>query len=146
MVLLQLWKKTNLYNQSTLTGIKPGGYQTVSFKPLCGLFSQMKYLPIRYAPITIELELVNSALDPIVVPSDAAGYSFPIASTSVLWQIEHVQLKADLCTLDNGLENSYSEHLLAGKTLPINYSSYIVQSQAINGTNISVNVSRAISR
>ncbi len=138
--------KINLYSQFTLVGIKPGGYQTVSFKPLSGLFSQPKFLPIRYAPITIEFELVNNALDPIVEPNNTSGYGFPVASTSVLWQIENVQLKADLCTLDNGLENSYSEHLLSGKTLPINYTTHIVQAQAISGTNISVNVSRAISR
>ena len=29
---------------------------TVGFKPLCGLFSQFKYIPLKYAPITLELE------------------------------------------------------------------------------------------
>ena len=33
---------------------------TVGFKPLCGLFSQFKYVPLKYAPTTLELELVNS--------------------------------------------------------------------------------------
>ena len=40
--------------------IKPGQGLTVLFKPLSGLLNQGKMLPIRYAPITIELELVDS--------------------------------------------------------------------------------------
>ena len=35
---------------------------TVGFKPLCGLFSQFKYLPLKYmGNLTIELELVTNA-------------------------------------------------------------------------------------
>ena len=42
---------------------------TVSFKPLAGLFSQFKYLPLKYlGNLTIELELVNSAVDCIIDP------------------------------------------------------------------------------
>ena len=34
---------------------------TVGFKPLCGLFSQFKYLLLKYmGNLTIELELVNN--------------------------------------------------------------------------------------
>ena len=36
-----------------IPGIKPGMYQTVMFKPLCGLFNQSKYLPLRYMPIEL---------------------------------------------------------------------------------------------
>ena len=36
------------------------GLITVGFTPLVGLFHQNKYLPIRYCPIQIELELVNN--------------------------------------------------------------------------------------
>ena len=37
---------------------------TVCFKPLAGIFSQFKYLPLKYmGNLTIELELVNSAVD-----------------------------------------------------------------------------------
>ncbi len=132
------------YTEFTLPGINPGGRQTVSFKPLSGLFSQPKYLPIRYAPITIELELVNDKNEPIITPG--GNTTFTAAKCSDDWQIENVQLKCDLVTLDNGLENSYSEHLLSGKTLPINYNTYIAQSQVISGNNASVNVSRALSR
>ena len=43
-----------------IPGIKPGMYQTVMFKPLCGLFNQSKYLPLRYMPIELELELADN--------------------------------------------------------------------------------------
>jgi hypothetical protein len=43
-----------------IPGIKAGSYQTVMFKPLCGLFNQSKYIPLRYMPIEIELELADN--------------------------------------------------------------------------------------
>ncbi len=46
-------------------GICGGQGVQVLFKPSSGLLNQNKMLPIRYAPITIELELVDSMTDPI---------------------------------------------------------------------------------
>ena len=67
--------------------------------------------------------------------------------TSVEWSISQVEVKCDVCTLDNALENSYESHLLGQGTLPINYNTYINQSQNVSGqTDIAINVSRAISR
>jgi hypothetical protein len=121
-----------------------GGSRRVSFKPLSGLLSQAKWLPIRYCPIQIELELVNGALDAIVDPA-AAG--FDAADTSVDWQIEDCQLKCDLATLDNAVDNQIADHLLSGKPLPINYQTYISQSTTVgDGSKFSVNVSRAVTR
>ena len=111
-----------------------GGTATrrIGMKLCSGLLNQSKMLPIRYCPIEIELELVNSA-------ADAVG-----GATS--WSISDVQCKCDLVTLDNGLENSYSEHVLSGKALPINYSTYVSQSQVVPDMNINVNISRAVTR
>ena len=39
----------------------------VIFKPMFGLFNQEKLLPLRYMPIQIELELVNSGADAVCV-------------------------------------------------------------------------------
>ncbi len=61
--------------------------QTILFQPLCGLLQQTKYLPLRYAPFEIELELAD-VLDPIV--SDFAAEdsviagAFKASNTSVL--------------------------------------------------------------
>ncbi len=46
--------------------IRPNQFLIVLFEPLSGLLNQNKMLPIRYAPITIELELVDSITDPII--------------------------------------------------------------------------------
>ena len=71
---------------------------------------------------------------------------FEATDISQSWQIENVEVKCDVCTLDNALDNSYVEHLLSGKTLPINYNTYISQVQALAGTNININVARAVTR
>ena len=60
-------------------------------------------------------------------------------------------VKCDVCTLDNGLDNSYAEHLLSGKSLPINYNTYVSQIQTIlSGTNgqqkVLLNITRALTR
>ena len=49
-------------------------------------------------------------------------------------------------TLDSALQNSYAEHVLSGKCLPINYNTYISMQQTVAGENISVNVARAVSK
>ena len=110
---------------------------------------QDKYLPIRYCPLTIELELVNDSTTPII--SYLTGSEFTSTNTSVLWQIQNVQCKVDLCTLDNSLDNSYAEHLLSGKALPINYNTFVSQIQStLSGANgqkdIRHNITRALSR
>ena len=117
--------------------IDNGKTRTVGFTPMLGLFSQGKYLPIRYAPIQIELELVSSGTDALIATGGAAGDKF---------QITDVQLKADLVTLDNSLDNEYSQHLLSGKTLPIHFSTFTCASQVITSLNTTVNVSRALTR
>ena len=48
--------------------------------------------------------------------------------------------------MSNALENSYAQHLLSGKALPINYNTYISQSQITTDMNFTVNVSRALTR
>jgi len=140
----------------TLLGIPPGESQTVLFKPCSGIFNQEKMLPIRYMPITIELELVNDSDEPIVSDTTTGQDSFDVSqtasgNTSMLWQIQNVQVKCDVVTLDNQLDNSYAEHLLSGKALPINYQTYVSQKQSIlsgnNGSQkVRLNVTRALTR
>ena len=127
----------------SLPGIAGQSHQTVSFKLCSGLFSQPKMIPLKYCPLTIELELVTNNLDPIVDPATAG---FLPADTSTDWEISDVSVKTDIVTLDNTLQNNYDSHLLSGKSLPINYNTYIVQSQVVAGKDVSVNMSRAISR
>ena len=64
---------------ASLPGIPGGSSRRVSFKLMSGLFNQSKWLPIRYCPITLELELVNSAVDAVVNPADGDGSVFTAA-------------------------------------------------------------------
>jgi len=122
----------------------------VNFKPLCGILMQSKFLPLKFVPITFEFELCDIN-DAIIAPQTydvATGYNgiYTAANTTNLWQIQNCCIKCDICTLDNALNNSYIEHLLAGKALPIEYSTYISQQSSVVGKNFAVQVVRAVSR
>ena len=116
--------------------------------------------------LTIELELVNNAVDCIIDPNNydesdtgldedirtrftvaVAGDVGKATNTSIDWEISNARVVCDVCTLDNNLNNEYVKHLLEGKGLPITYTTYITQSQSIKGlTDISVNVIRSVSK
>jgi len=144
------WYKNDPVIQTTWEGVRDSC--TVLFKPLSGLLNQNKLIPLRFSPLTIELELVDSFAEPIIsnfttgtVNNSAKG--FTASNSSQLWQIEQVQCKVDMCTLDNALHNSYVEHLLQGNSLPISYNTFVSQMQTIAGQNdVLVNVSRALTR
>ena len=136
--------------------VQGGDKKTVSFRPLSGLLNCGKLIPLQYAPITLEFELVSSSNDPIVCIDDAgvainvsgAGSTVlrGVKNTSLDWQIENPVVKCDICVLDNALNNEYAQLLLSGKALPINYSSYVTQLQTISGQSPSINITRALSR
>ena len=71
---------------------------------------------------------------------------FTQANSSNELMISQVQIKCDLVTLDSGLENEYASHLLSGKSLPINYDTYISQMQTISDYNYSCNITRSLTR
>jgi len=141
----------NVWTIDTMPGVLYGSSMTVAFKPFLGLVMQPKLLPVKYAPIILELELVNSSLDPIITPGlkngpGDASATFTTTNTSTNWQIENACIKADCCTLDNQLNNEYTAHLLAGKALPIKYSTFINQQSSVSGKSFSIQVARAVSR
>ena len=83
---------------------------------MLGLFNQEKLFPLRYCPIQIELELVNS---------QAGAVSLEVAegfSTGANWGISDIQCKCGLLELDSLLSNEYAGHLLSGKSLPISFN------------------------
>lgn len=146
-------QSSGIIDITTVTGIKTTQGQTVLFKPLFGLLNQNKMIPLRYCPLTIELELVNDFLSPIVsFQTGTVANQFSATNTSLVWNITNVQAKADICTLDNSLDNSYSEHLLQGKSLPINFNTYVSQTQSLLSSatqgqkSVRLNVTRALSR
>jgi hypothetical protein len=125
-------------------GIPGGKSKVVCFKPLCGLFSQPKNLPLRYCNIVVELELVNTITDNIISDN---GDTVSTAVISTAWRIENCQLKADILTLDNGLENSYASHLMSGNQIPVPMTTYISQSQTLaKQSEESIHVTRSMTR
>ena len=127
---------------ATMSGITTK--QSVMFKPLSGILQQTKYLPLRYTPLEIELELADIN-DPVITPS-AWGGGFTVANTTNMWKLENCMVKVDLCTLDNALDNSYVSHLLSGKTMNIVYNTYISSLQTIVTFDTQINVSRSLSK
>ena len=81
----------------TLKGIGAGDSMTVLFKPLSGILNQNKMLPIRYAPITLELELVSDYTTPVISNFSGTGAKdFKADNTTTNWSINNVQVKCDL--------------------------------------------------
>ena len=110
----------------------------VMFKPLFGLFKQEKLIPLRYCPLQIELELVSTMSDAFV-HNDGTH----VAN----WDVTDIQCKLDLLTLDNSLDNEYASHLLSGKSLPINFSTWNHTNQSTGGDkNFSAHISRSLTR
>jgi hypothetical protein len=109
---------------------------------------QTKLIPLRFCPLEIELELAN-ADDGLV--TTAAGLTGTVktkfeGSISKEYHLEMCQLKADVCTLDNALDNSYTQHLMNGRMLPIVYNTFISNIQTIVAPDTQINVSRSLSR
>ena len=165
-----LVNKINEFLTYEVNSVSAPGFKnqmTVGFKPLCGLFSQFKYLPLKYmGNLTIERELVNNDLDCIINPDDyletdgaldqdirerfTKDVALPAGAqtnTSKVFELNNAFVSTDLCSLDNNLNNEYVKHLLEGKGLPITYTTYITQMQSVAGsTDISVPVIRSVSK
>jgi len=93
--------------------------------------------------LVIEFELLTNQTDCIVSFVDGTG----AATSSTTWQITNINAVCDVVTLDSALQNSYAEHVLSGKALPVNFNSYITMLQSTGGSqNINVNIARAVSR
>ena len=103
---------------------------------------------MKHAPITIEVEIVNTANEVLMESGDSSAGSTAISTTntSFSWQLEDCQIKCDTVLLDSGLNENYPKHLLEGKALPLEFETYICQENNILSKNISVQVSRAVSK
>jgi hypothetical protein len=68
-------------------------------------------------------------------------------TSSTNWKISDVKVVCDILTLDSGLDSQYSQYLLEGRALPINFNSYITMLQSTaNSPNVNINIARAVSR
>jgi hypothetical protein len=141
----RLWDEHSPPTNATYLGIRGNDRQTVFFKPLLGLLNQTKFLPLQYIQsLSLELELVDNAADSVVANT---GGVFTAANNSLLWHLENVQVKCDMISLDNGVQESYHNVLMSSKDIPIHYNTFTSQFQTILAQDEAfVNVSRAATR
>ena len=97
-----------------------------------------------WCPIALEFEIVSGATDSVITPT--AGGTITPSNTSTSSQLQDVRVVADAVTLDTGLQHSYAEHVLSGKSHPISYSTHIAIVQRCAFPAMNVSVARAASR
>ena len=72
-----------------------------------------KYLPLSYAPLYFELELVTSATDPVVKKGsqkyDTAQAVYATANVSEKWHLEQFKNRCDLLRLPPDLQNEFDK-------------------------------------
>ena len=78
--------------------------------------------------LCLEIELDSNLTAAIIQPGAA---TFIDANTSTDWFIDDVRMLADTVVLDSSLQNSYTAHLLEGKSLPISYTTFVSQSHIL---------------
>ena len=148
---------SSLSSWADSSSISAGGRKTVMFTPYLGIFLQDRYLPLRYCNIQIELELAINANDPIqsvgagVIATGSdwgqAVLGITDGNASSAWHLENVRLMADTITLDSELENQFASHLLSGKNMPIQFSSWTTNVQSTGGnTDPTINITRSLTR
>ena len=69
-----IWDSADVYGNHgalSLTDIASHSSSHASFKPLLGLFSHTKLIPLMWCPLSLEFEIVPGATDAIVTPFGA---------------------------------------------------------------------------
>eukprot|EP00438_Fugacium_kawagutii_P017838 Skav201727 [mRNA] locus=scaffold311:665528:668862:+ [translate_table: standard] len=144
------------YTRHSLTGI-PGanGKARFSHKPCCGLLDTNYYIPLRYAPLELQFQIVSDGTEPVVVPqggtgdkTDAKGYYFTSGDVSTSWELNNVFIRAEVITLDNTVNNNIVSHLLQGQSLKLVFPMYHTITQSFNagGGEINMNIVKSSSK
>ncbi len=106
--IVESWGGTNdtctLSSPAKPDRIPPDSSRIVCVHLMSGLFACGKMLPLAYMPLTLELEIGDA--------DDA------FEGINSQWSISRPKLCCDVLQLDGAVNNSYSSHLLASKTLP----------------------------
>eukprot|EP00438_Fugacium_kawagutii_P036448 Skav213609 [mRNA] locus=scaffold1971:127708:131034:+ [translate_table: standard] len=146
------------YTRHSITGIAgANGKMRLSHKPCCGLISGSNYyIPLRYAPLELQFQIVPNATDPIVVPqgtggagqTDKEGYYFRDGDTSTQWELNNVFIRTEIIQLDNTVNNNIVKHLLDGQSLKLVFPMYHTITQSFNagGGEINMNIVKSSSQ
>ena len=88
-----------------MTGIAgANGKVRLSHKPCSGLLNSNYYIPLRYAPLELQFQILSEGTDPVVVPqgtggagqTDKEGYYFQAGDTSTSWELCNVFIRAEV--------------------------------------------------
>ena len=130
--------KWNPDGQYEISDINAGLSLTVMHRLHFGLLSSGKLLPVKYAPLEIELSMISNPADWL----NTAG------GNSNSFQIENVQILYDGYTLDEAVLQSFYSALLRNKVMSIaTMNAYqVVHPIPAGATSISITSVRAFSR
>ena len=150
---------SNRYTRHSMCGIRGGEYVRLGHQFKCGFLSESQYmLPIRYAPLEIEVTITSDENLPVIQPvttdfanadgGDRAGYYFTTGDTSTRWQLNNIIIRAEVVTSDSQVNNNITRHLLEGGSLKLVYPMYhtLTQSFNANGIEINMNVVKSASK
>ena len=153
------WGKiSNRYTRHSVSGIRKGEYFRLGHQFKDGFLESGYYLPVRYAPLEIEITIVSDADEPVIkgvnsasattIGGDKGGAYFTEGDTTTKWQLNNIILRAEVVTLDSTVNNNITSHLLQGGSLKIVYPMYhtLTQSFNSNGTEINMNVVKSASK
>ena len=128
---------TNATNRPDQGVIGPGGNAIVSHKLLLSLFTAGKMIPLRYAPLELELTL-----------GPASDYVHKTRIGSTQYTISDVQLMYDASVLDESVQESFYKALLSNRVLNIPCQQFhqVVMSIPSGQTSFTANVVRSFSR
>ena len=151
-------KISNRYTRHSVSGIRKGEYFRLGHQFKCGFLESNYYLPVRYAPLEIEITIVSDADEPVIkgvsaasattIGGDRGGAYFTEGDTTTRWSLDNIILRAECVNLDSVVNNNITSHLLQGGSLKIVYPMYhtITQSFNASGTEINMNVVKSASK
>jgi len=125
-------------NTGELFTLQPGRSITVSlrFSRVSGLLSCGKDFPLRFAPITLELELADGEL--FMNTRDGRNSNYTITAACC---------RHDFITLDSSLESEFVSKLLSNRQLLVAFNSFHVLYQTLGTSNdTTIAVQRAFTR
>ena len=102
--------------------LSPGQVVTMAMPLMCGFFSQSKWLPLRWLNPIVEIELCDPTIA-VRTPGYMSG-SGNTVTYSGNCSVENFRITADLCTLDDSLENEMSKVFLSGRKMPLSIVSF----------------------
>ena len=127
-------KYQNRYTRHSVSGIRKGEYFRLGHQFKCGFLESNYYLPVRYAPLEIEITIVSDAEEPVIkgvnsasattIGGDRGGAYFTEGDTTTKWQLNNIILRAEVVTLDSAVNNNITSHELQGGSLKIVYPMY----------------------